>query len=505
MGDKRGDSENQEREAASSRKRTPGKFPRELQYLVDDDSLLEDPPSVDWKRRGDGGAAATATGATTPDAAAEKVDGAESRQGATTTASGEAKRRRVGREGNEGEERAVAGAGRGDRGRERGSRGAGRGGRGGAGGAGRAQNSGQQKRVTFAAREREEFLAEQKKRVVDGEAENDFDEEKKSTEPLTHVKGEEASTISYDGDIKIEPFNLRQEMQEGSFDGQGNYTEFRQPRALSDAWLEECDSKYAEDMEREAEELERKWRAKAKADRMAKAEKREAIDTYACRASMLQLLLPGEDTWGALKRLGKKDGGDKAKFLKLTEAADALLASGDINIYTMNRDQIRAAAAAELLHETQDVAKVVDDSSEDPITEADLVPRTTSSTATSTSTSTSTSAPSTKPKGSSTWSNVAKNSKGSSKSTSSSNAREEESEGSVVKAKKPEVMWEYQISGNDQVQGPFTTAQMMEWVQAGCFSYADSPAVKARIVGETLYESHHAYQPILEIKFSEYL
>lgn len=125
------------------------------------------------------------------------------------------------------------------------------------------------------------------------------------------------------------PFNIafnRQEMKEGFFDGQGNYTEFRQPkyyscyvsltccRALKDAWLDEVDEKFTKEMEKEADALEKKWREKQAADMEASAKKKqekkarkeaEEADTYALRAKILQLLQPGETALLALRRYGK--------------------------------------------------------------------------------------------------------------------------------------------------------------------------------------------------------
>jgi hypothetical protein len=72
------------------------------------------------------------------------------------------------------------------------------------------------------------------------------DEESDETAPedaLKDVEGEEVDgEVDNEGGVRIEPFNLRREMEEGYFDKNGHYVERRLPDAARDAWLDEYDS-----------------------------------------------------------------------------------------------------------------------------------------------------------------------------------------------------------------------------------------------------------------------
>ena len=165
------------------------------------------------------------------------------------------------------------------------------------------------------------------------------------------IEGQEEATIDVDGEIKITPFNLREEMEDGYFDSEGNYFE-KKEEMIRDEWLDSVDwikikklgeSQAAENMEEDV-------------DSAAQLDKKEIL------RQMLEIVKPGETVLKSLRRLGGGRGGtkhssasakwkakrqkddkqggegkvsaeDKQHLLKLTGLADELLQEGDFGIY----------------------------------------------------------------------------------------------------------------------------------------------------------------------------
>ena len=165
------------------------------------------------------------------------------------------------------------------------------------------------------------------------------------------IEGQEDATIDLDGEIKITPFNLKEEMEDGYFDSEGNYFE-KKSEVIRDEWLDSVDwvkikklgdNQASEEMDEEGEHV-------------GNLDKKEIL------CQMLEIVKPGETVLKSLRRLGGgrdgtktstasarwkakrrknelKDGGnevsaeDKQKLLKLTGLADELLQDGDFSIY----------------------------------------------------------------------------------------------------------------------------------------------------------------------------
>lgn len=54
------------------------------------------------------------------------------------------------------------------------------------------------------------------------------------------VEGQEAATLPSEGGVRITPFNLQEEMEEGHFDADGNYFLNRDAQ-IRDSWLDNID------------------------------------------------------------------------------------------------------------------------------------------------------------------------------------------------------------------------------------------------------------------------
>lgn len=174
-----------------------------------------------------------------------------------------------------------------------------------------------------AARRRdraEEFLNARDTSVLDdiGEAEEEYEEDEENLE---------------DDGIKIEPFNLKQEREEGYFDSEGNYVEYGNGNEIKDAWLDsvEVDTRFAE------EHLKQSIQESEDDDDLSPEE------ISKIKRRIANVLQPGETVLQALRRMkGASNGKNrrekmpeetKAIFDQLTDDAMKLMDGGDFNVY----------------------------------------------------------------------------------------------------------------------------------------------------------------------------
>ncbi|XP_042399319.1 CD2 antigen cytoplasmic tail-binding protein 2 homolog isoform X1 [Zingiber officinale] len=143
------------------------------------------------------------------------------------------------------------------------------------------------------------------------------------------VQYEDNTNFEDDG-IQIEPFNLKEEREEGYFDDNGNFVEYAKQNEIKDAWLDsfEVDAKLAG-----------KFKPKESAE--------EAYDDLSSddfgkiKRRIANALQPGETIIQALKRLKGSSTDKKAKMLEttkqifdqLTEDAMKLMENGEYNVY----------------------------------------------------------------------------------------------------------------------------------------------------------------------------
>jgi CD2 antigen cytoplasmic tail-binding protein 2 len=182
---------------------------------------------------------------------------------------------------------------------------------------------------------------------------------------------EEELEVEEEDGIKLEAFNLIEERQKGYFDDAGNYVENEKDEEgdATDAWLASDEAKTVD-----AATLE-----KIKEQERQLAEAEEAAPLTAVQLARLQwqiskILKPGETVAGGLKRLGGAlgqhrrpigkrankrnkpesisetqaqlpDPKDKEQFDQLTEAASALVDSGETEVYGQEKSYFERAAA----------------------------------------------------------------------------------------------------------------------------------------------------------------
>ncbi|NP_001143950.1 uncharacterized protein LOC100276763 [Zea mays] len=146
-----------------------------------------------------------------------------------------------------------------------------------------------------------------------------------------------------DDGIRIEPFNLEREREEGYFDENGNFVEYARGNEIKDAWLDsvEVDPTYAAKVQNKGKE------------KVDEFEDLSSDDIGRLKRQIANLLEPGETIMQALKRLkgtstdkrGKMAEGTKRIFDELTEAAMKLMENGDYNVYSDDRETFEREAA----------------------------------------------------------------------------------------------------------------------------------------------------------------
>ncbi|KAG9458891.1 hypothetical protein H6P81_003399 [Aristolochia fimbriata] len=136
-----------------------------------------------------------------------------------------------------------------------------------------------------------------------------------------------------DGGILMEPFNLKQEREEGYFDAEGNYVEYV-VEDKKDAWLDSLDTdpRIAEISVNQMSDTEKE--VELSSEEIGRIKRRIA-----------DLLQPGEKVLQALRRLkgssGKKDKMSeetKRMFDQLTEDSMRLMENGDYNVYSDEKE-----------------------------------------------------------------------------------------------------------------------------------------------------------------------
>eukprot|EP00249_Psilotum_nudum_P013405 c24310_g1_i2 orf=987-1769(-) len=167
---------------------------------------------------------------------------------------------------------------------------------------------------------------------------NQFTEQLLSSEDTSLLNDVTGAEEEYEDDVDeeedgilIEPFNLNQEREEGYFDAEGNYVEYRNDSQIRDAWLESAkvDTRLADKhLKRYAEEEQAETDLSSK--ELAVIKKRIS-DVLQPRETVLQALrrLKGTSTQKDRQHKMKMSDQTKALFDQLTEDAMKLLYDGD--------------------------------------------------------------------------------------------------------------------------------------------------------------------------------
>ena len=159
---------------------------------------------------------------------------------------------------------------------------------------------------------REQPLAEQQ---IENEYEHLDDNEDDDEAPPKLRQGEfeqimsaqEPATIKQYDDIKVIPFNLEEELEEGNFDQAGNFI-FRKKEPANeeedDTWAESVDWKAVEKMEREGRSVIRNSPAATTSKNQAPKAQPVVKDKLSCYKEMLRIMKSDETIQKCIRRLG---------------------------------------------------------------------------------------------------------------------------------------------------------------------------------------------------------
>ncbi|KAJ2079505.1 hypothetical protein H4R24_003738 [Coemansia sp. RSA 988] len=164
--------------------------------------------------------------------------------------------------------------------------------------------------------------------------------------------------------VKIEAFNMKDELEEGSFDTQGNFVwNKKDPQSYQDSWLSNVSRST---MQQAKESKERQGQQQQDAQTQS-TRRWDNISNDDIIISIINMLLPRETVFAALARVGggkkrskwsnkrsknkknqqqdemEEDNGDterKEKIEKLTELADQAMARGMSNVYEDTYEQL---------------------------------------------------------------------------------------------------------------------------------------------------------------------
>ncbi|XP_075784887.1 CD2 antigen cytoplasmic tail-binding protein 2 isoform X2 [Pelodiscus sinensis] len=117
------------------------------------------------------------------------------------------------------------------------------------------------------------------------------------------VEGQESATIDYEDGVRITPFNLEEEMEEGHFDSEGNYF-LRREALIRDNWLDNIDWVRI----KEQPPGSRQPLGGGQEEDGGSPGGRPPLDKQALLEGMVELVRPGETVARAIQRLGSKGG-----------------------------------------------------------------------------------------------------------------------------------------------------------------------------------------------------
>ncbi|CAH8298596.1 unnamed protein product [Schistosoma turkestanicum] len=192
----------------------------------------------------------------------------------------------------------------------------------------------------------------------------------------TDLDGQEATTLEYDDEVKITPFNMKEELEEdGHFDSTGTFI-FKKQIDTRDHWLEDINwlevKKYQEQNKLKDTSISDELGGKV-------LSKEEKLTLY---KELLSYLQPCETVLRSIKRMGacsdvKKSAsasqrwlqkrklktetqtGNPEGLIRVTELADQLVQGGDFDVYQKTFDDIKKLIECTKQYEADDELDVL--------------------------------------------------------------------------------------------------------------------------------------------------
>lgn len=189
------------------------------------------------------------------------------------------------------------------------------------------------------------------------------------------INAQQPMTVTREDDIEFTPFNLVDELEEGSFDKAGNFVFKKkdgeeQDEGGNDTWAESIDWAEVERMEKEKTEQQR---GRSESSRAQESKSQVTMrDEQTCHKEMLRIMRPGETVQKTIRRLGnsiprrrpfkrnarktEQPGSSseisndqqaiedaKRRLDLIIELADQRLRDGDMDIYQRSYDDLEDA------------------------------------------------------------------------------------------------------------------------------------------------------------------
>ncbi|XP_054710883.1 CD2 antigen cytoplasmic tail-binding protein 2-like [Uloborus diversus] len=204
---------------------------------------------------------------------------------------------------------------------------------------------------------KESLTLKKSKHSLDSDEEDDDEKTGKyNVLDPNELEGQEDRTIDFDGEIKITPFNMKEELEEGYFDKEGTYIFNKEEDVIKDQWLDDIDWVKVKNIETSKRNLN---------DSDSDDELPE-VNLFSHYSKMLTLMKPKETVQKAICRLGgsksgsgsassrwkkKKENGanaenseeteNKEKLALLTSLANDIIQSGDMDIYQQTYEKMQ--------------------------------------------------------------------------------------------------------------------------------------------------------------------
>ncbi|CAH1973021.1 unnamed protein product [Acanthoscelides obtectus] len=191
-----------------------------------------------------------------------------------------------------------------------------------------------------------------KKHTLDSDEEDNVDED--NVLDTDDIEGEEEGVDRQEGEQKMTAFNMKEEMEEGHFDKEGHFI-WKNEKEIRDNWLDNIDWQKIKSTPGAKE----KYGVDERDESDSESEPEEEFDEIGAYKKMLNYMKPKETVNKALKRLGgadmklssverlrrKKAGTlqDNKEVTELTELANQILTKlGNMDIYQETYEQIKA-------------------------------------------------------------------------------------------------------------------------------------------------------------------
>lgn len=206
-----------------------------------------------------------------------------------------------------------------------------------------------------------------KKHTLDSDEEDSgAEDERYNILDENEILGEEDGVAGMDGEVKITPFNMKEELEEGHFDGDGHF-QWKKSKEIKDHWLDNLDWVKIKEKkttgENDSEQKSNDNSSDSDDDDSGNDKKFDVFETY---RSILELMVPNETIKAALQRLGKKIekvstqerfrrkklgivDANAEKVTKLTELSNLVLTKlGNMDVYDETYEEIQQKYGSKL-------------------------------------------------------------------------------------------------------------------------------------------------------------